>query len=80
MNYPFSYKVKIWDYKGEKKVYETGLGMCESFADAASKIENYYRSEIIAIEKLEPFEQSSLIVLPENICKQCVEELRKGCE
>lgn len=68
MVYPFKFKAKIYNYDMTIQLYETGMGLCDSYANAAGQIENFYRDELISIEKIELFEDSTLILLPEEVC------------
>ena len=45
----------------------------DSFAQAAGIIENYYGSELINIQKLELFEESDLILMPQS----CIDEYKR---
>ena len=70
-NYPFAFSVVV--YHGHNKdtgesYYhrQQGMGFADSFAQAAGIIENYYGSELINIQRLELFEESDLILLPQS--------------
>jgi hypothetical protein len=77
-NYPFAFSAVIYNGydadRGESKyVRNQGFGFADSFAQAAGILENYYGSELISIEKLELFEESDLILMPQS----CINEFRR---
>ena len=70
-NYPFSFAVVVYhghDKDTGESIYHSqqGMGFADSFAHAAGIIENYYGSELINIQKLELFEESDLILMPQS--------------
>ena len=68
MNYPFSYTVVCVDYVNENSYYrESGMGLAQSYADAMAIIEEFYNQDLISVRKLELYEGSSLIILPEQV-------------
>ena len=72
-NYPFYFKVRLWSSENPDKEYiSTGLGLSNSYAEAARQIEEYYGPELIAIEHLAAQEESDLIFLPESSCVEYV--------
>ena len=72
-NYPFYFKVRLWSSVTPDKEYiSTGLGLSNSYAEAARQIEEYYGPELIAIEYLAAQEESDLIFLPESSCLEYV--------
>ena len=76
--FPFSYKV-IWyneiykdpDYKFSE---ECGMGIAESYADAAKQIEAYYGSDLVIIKELMLHEENSLIILDEDVIKKYADD------
>lgn len=77
-NYPFTFAVVV--YHGYDKETNTssyhrqqGMGFADSFSQAAGIIENYYGSELINIQKLELFEESDLILMPQA----CIDEYKR---
>lgn len=70
--YPFAYKVLNYDEGKFSMNY--GMGMCESFADAAERIESMYGDEMIAIKHLELFEEASLIPMPKAAVESIVND------
>ena len=77
-NYPFTFSVVV--YHGHDKETNTpsyhrqqGMGFADSFAQAASIIENYYGSDLINIQKLELFEDSDVILMPQS----CIDEYKR---
>ena len=77
-NYPFAFSAVIYsgydsDRCESKYLRHQGFGFADSFAHAAGTIENYYGSELISIEKLELFEESDLILMPQS----CINEFRR---
>ena len=76
-NYPFTFSVVVYhgyDEKTNTSSYhrQQGMGFADSFAQAAGIIENYYGSDLINIQKLELFEESDLILMPQS----CVDEYK----
>ena len=77
MSYPFTFSVVVYhDYDKETHTSsyhrQQGMGFADSYAHAAGIIENYYGSELINIQKLELFEESNLILMPQS----CVDEYK----
>lgn len=77
-NYPFTFAVVV--YHGYDKETNTssyhrqqGMGFADSFAQAAGIVENYYGSDLISIQKLELFEESDLILMPQS----CIDEYKR---
>lgn len=76
-NCPFVFSVVVYHgYDKETKTSsyhrQQGMGFADSFAQAAGIIENYYGSELINIQKLELFEESDLILMPQS----CIDEYK----
>lgn len=77
-NYPFTFSVVVYHgYNkdtGESSYHrQQGMGFADSFAQAAGIIENYYGSDLINIQKLELFEESDLILMPQT----CINEYKR---
>lgn len=70
MKYPFNFSVKIDVDNGEGAEIFYGQGFCDSYADAASQIEQYYGPELISIERLVLLEETNrnFVILPKEIC------------
>ena len=75
---PFTFSVVV--YHGHDKETNTstyhrqqGMGFADSFAQAAGIIENYYGSDLINIQKLELFEESDVILMPQA----CINEYKR---
>ena len=75
---PFSFAVVV--YHGYNKetgefIYhrQQGMGFADSFAQAAGIIENFYGSDLINIQKLELYEESDLILMPQT----CINEYKR---
>lgn len=62
--YPFTYTVQGYDYETEKYYLESGVGICESFADAANILDKRYGNELIAVKHLKLFEEDNVVTLP----------------
>ena len=76
-NYPFTFVAVVYhgyDKENNASSYhrQQGMGFAESFAHAAGIIENHYGSELINIQKLELFEESNLILMPQS----CIDEYK----
>ena len=77
-NYPFAFSAVIYhhynaDTQQSEYRRQQGMGFADSFSTAAGIIENYYGSDLISIEKLELFEESDLIMMPQS----CIDDYRK---
>ena len=77
-NYPFTFSVVVYhghDKETGESIYhrQQGMGFADSFSHAAGIIENYYGSELINIQKLELFEESDLILMPQS----CIDEYKR---
>lgn len=75
---PFSFTVVVYHgYNKETSEFsyhrQQGMGFADSFAQAAGIIENFYGSDLISIEKLELFEESDLILMPQS----CIDEYKR---
>ena len=75
---PFSFAVVVYHgYNKETSEFsyhrQQGMGFADSFAQAAGIIENFYGSDLISIEKLELFEESDLILMPQS----CIDEYKR---
>ena len=75
---PFSFSVVVYrGYNkdtGESNYHcQQGMGFADSFAQAAGNVENYYGSDLISIQKLELFEESNLILMPQA----CINEYKR---
>lgn len=79
--YPFSYSVVIFvDYDQETEesryIFESGMSLADSFADAAHILEEYYGTDLICIKSLELYEESPVILMPRiNIEEYATAEL-----
>lgn len=77
-NYPFTFAVVVYhgyDKETNASSYhrQQGMGFADSFSQAAGIIENYYGSDLISIQKLELFEESDLILMPQS----CIDEYKR---
>lgn len=75
---PFSFSVVVYHgynkNTGESNYHrQQGMGFADSFAQAAGIIENFYGSDLISIQKLELFEESNLILMPQA----CINEYKR---
>ena len=52
MKYPFVYTVQGYDYDNEYFYLQNGVGICESYKDAADIIEQRYGNDLIAIKHI----------------------------
>ena len=74
MRYPFSYTVIHIDHDNENSyLRESGMGIAESYANAMAIIENFYGDDLISVRKLELYEESPLIILPEQVTEDYAE-------
>lgn len=73
--YPFNFTVQCYDYETEKYYLESGVGICESFADAANILDERYKNELIAVKHLELFEEDSIVTLPTETFEKVSEAL-----
>ena len=73
MKYPFTYIVQGYNYDEEHYYLENGIGICESFTDAADILEKRYGNELIAIKHLELYEDNTVITLPKGTFDEVVD-------
>ena len=71
--YPFTYTIQGYNYEDEKYYLESGIGFCESFADAANILDKRYGNELIAVKHLELFEEDNIIALPKGTFDEVVD-------
>jgi hypothetical protein len=71
--YPFVYTVQAYDYDNEYFYLQNGIGICESYKDAADIIEQRYGNDLIAIKYIKIYEDSTVITLPEETFKKVAE-------
>ena len=77
-NCPFTFTAVVYhgynEKTGESNYHrQQGMGFADSFAQAAGIVENFYGSDLISIQKLELFEESDLILMPQN----CINEYKR---
>lgn len=76
--FPFSYKVIYFDefYNNPDFQYneDCGMGLADSYADAAKQIEQYYGNDLVVIKELTLYEENSLIILDEEVIKNYANE------
>ena len=75
---PFSFSVVVYHgynhETGESSYHrQQGMGFADSFAQAAGIVENFYGSDLISIQKLELFEESDLILMPQS----CIDDYKR---
>ena len=63
----FSYEVILFD--GDKFYSESGMSFADNFSEAASILQDFYDSNLMAIQHLELFEETPVIVLPRKVIK-----------
>ena len=70
MKHPFNFAVKIDTDIGEGAELFYGQGFCNSYAEAASQLEDYYGPELISIERLVLLEETNrnFVILPKEVC------------
>lgn len=73
MNYPFVYTVQGYDFDAEQYYLENGVGVCESFKDAADILEQRFGNELIAIKHIELYEDNTVIPLSERVFEEVIE-------
>lgn len=79
MNYPFAYTVKCYTPSDEfnpqgEYWFSHGVGIAESYSDAADKLERHFGDELIEINHLELFAECDIIPLP----KTAIEAYKKA--
>ena len=67
MKCSFSYEVILFD--GKKYYSESGMSLADNFSEAASILQDFYGSDLTAIQHLELFEKTPVIVLPRKVVK-----------
>ena len=74
---PFTYEVITFDsFDLENKARyckQQGMGLAETFAEAASIIERYYGTDLVSIKSLELFDESDLILMPQS----CIRDFKR---
>ena len=78
MKYPFTYTVQGYNYDEKHYYLENGIGICESFANAADILEKRYGNELIAIKHLELYEDDTVITLPKGTFDEVVDCLESN--
>ena len=74
MMYPFSYTVVYIDHDNENSyLRESGMGFADSYAHAMAIIEKYYDCDLISVRKLELYDDTPLIILPEQVTEAYAE-------
>ena len=75
--YPFGYQVIA--YMGDtfdtelSYILDSGMGMCTSYTDAMSQIEDYFGTDLVSIKYLELYAECSLIPMPMSSVKNYAE-------
>ena len=67
MKCSFSYEVILFD--GDKFYSESGMSFADNFSEAASILQDFYGSNLMAIQHLELFEETPVITLPRKVVK-----------
>lgn len=73
MKYPFTYTIQGYNYEREEYYLESGIGLCESFADATNILEKRYGNELIAVKHLELYEENTVITLPKGTFDEVID-------
>lgn len=73
MKYPFVYTVQGYEHDEEHYYLESGIGICESFRDAADILEQRFGNELIAIKHIELYEDNTVIPLSERAFEEVIE-------
>ena len=78
MMYPFCFAAVVtegFDEELKKYTYvlDSGMGFAKSYSDAAAQVESYYGDDLVSINKLELFENTSLMFFPQRV----IDEYRK---
>ena len=73
MKYPFTYTIQAYDYDNEYHYLQNGIGICESYKDAADILEQRYGNDLIAVRHLELYEENTVITLPQGAFEEVVD-------
>lgn len=74
--YPFRFEYEICSPENDYKIYRlSGLGLCESYTDAVSQIEDTEKKDLVKITCIELFEQDNLIYLPKEVVNDYAQKL-----
>ena len=75
MNYPYTFIVN--DYHHDHNTYyeQSGVGVCSSFADASTQIEQRYGDELVSIKHLCLHDADTVINVPRETLKQIIDLL-----
>lgn len=70
--YPFTYKVTYLNDFNTPSTPETieGMGFAKNYAKAAKKIEDYYGSDLISIDKIFLLDEASVLELPTDVIER----------
>ena len=71
--FPYSFEVVYSTGVGEYE-RESGMGLANSFTEAAKTIEDYYGLDLQTILNLTLYEENSLILLPQDVIKKYEQE------
>lgn len=66
--YPFTYSVIVCNPKDNTYYKDCGMGLAESFTNAAAQIERVYGDDLVSIDRIFLCESCDLIPLPKHIC------------
>lgn len=72
MKYPFSFEVICYcrEYGDNNYYKQYGMGICESYGDAAAQIEDYFGNDIVKINLIKLYEESKLIFLSKEMIQK----------
>ena len=68
MKCAFSYEVVI--FVDDKFYLENGMSFADSFAEAATILQDYYGSDLLSINHLELLDETLVILLPREVVKR----------
>lgn len=68
MKCSFSYEVILYD--GKKYFSESGVSFADNFGEAAAILQDFYDSDLVAIQHLELFDETPVIILPRAVVKE----------
>ena len=78
--YPFSFRVHNRNEANNTYYEQCGMGICRSYADAITIIEEQYGSELMSIKHLELYDEGQIIAMPYEVMKKIITEYFEGNE
>lgn len=75
MSYPYTFIVNGYNHDRNTYYEQCGVGVCSSFADASTQIEQRYGDELVSIKHLCLHDADIVINVPKETLKQIIDLL-----